>query len=112
MTEKATKQFRDPLEAARAQLDFGAIARDAPSARDVLFKAQTIVPLAPPRPWWRAGAAAAAVVALAVLALAPWIPQSAALTAVTMFRFSCKMVLLIRCKRQHCTLIGSESSSR
>jgi hypothetical protein len=67
--------IKDPLELARRELDFAAIAASAPSSKEILFKAQTMVPLSPPRPWKRIGATAAAVVLAAVLIAAPWVPQ-------------------------------------
>jgi len=80
MSDQAKQKVRDPLAAARAQLDFAAIARDAPSVRDIIFKSQTIVPLAPAKPWWRIGTTAAALLLLALLAAVPWIPRHAALS--------------------------------
>jgi hypothetical protein len=67
--------IKDPLELARRELDFAAIAASAPSSKEILFKAQTMLPLSPPRPWKRIGATAAAVVLAAVLIAAPWVPQ-------------------------------------
>lgn len=71
---------KDPLELARQELDFAAIAASAPSSKEILFKAQTMVPLSPPRPWKRIGATAAAVVLAAVLVAAPWVPQRSGMT--------------------------------
>jgi len=67
--------IKDPLELARRELDFAAIAASAPSSKEILFKAQTMVPLSLPRPWKRIGATAAAVLLAAVLIAAPWVPQ-------------------------------------
>lgn len=69
------RNIKDPLELARQELDFAAMAASAPSSKEILFKAQTMVPLSPPRPWKRIGATAAAVVLAAVLIAAPWVPQ-------------------------------------
>lgn len=70
---------KDPLELARRQLDFSAVATGAPGVKDILFKAQTMAPLSPARPWKRITATAAAVAAVFLLVLAPWLPQRSSL---------------------------------
>jgi hypothetical protein len=73
----------DPLELARQQLDFAAIAAGAPSSKEVLFKAQTMVPISAPRPW-RQTATVIAVLALIIgLAVVPWLPQRSSLALLT-----------------------------
>jgi len=73
---------RDPLAAARQQLDFEAMAKDAPSAKTILFKAQTIVPMVPARPWERFGKAGAVLAVALILVFAPLIPTTAQLALV------------------------------
>lgn len=70
---------KDPLELARRQLDFSAVATGAPSVKEVLFKAQTMAPISPARPWQRITATAAAAALLCLLVLAPWLPQRSCL---------------------------------
>jgi len=65
---------RDVLELARRQLDFAAIASDAPSSKEILFKAQTMVPISPFKAWRRIAAAAGAGAVLAALLFVPWLP--------------------------------------
>lgn len=81
MVPKGNPTYRnsDPLELARAQLDFAAMAAAAPSVREVLFKAQTMVPLSPTKPWWKAATVAGAAVLLAAALALPWIPVNATL---------------------------------
>jgi hypothetical protein len=79
MTPQAAYTGPDPLEWARKQLDFEATAKRGPTPREVLFKAQTIVPIARPHINSKPLTATAAVLlALAVL-LAPWLPERTAL---------------------------------
>ncbi|GEM_PF-2229481 len=70
---------KDPLELARRQLDFSAVATGAPSVKEVLFKAQTMAPISPARPWQRITATATAAGLLCLLVLAPWLPQRSCL---------------------------------
>ena len=49
MTPQITYSGPDPLAWARKQLDFEALSKSGPTTREVLFKAQTIVPFARPR---------------------------------------------------------------
>lgn len=65
---------KDILELARSQLDFAAIASDAPSSKEILFKAQTMVPIAPFKAWRRIASATGAALILAALLLTPWLP--------------------------------------
>jgi hypothetical protein len=71
---------KDILELARSQLDFAAIASDAPSTKEILFKAQTMVPISPFKAWRRIAAATGAVVLLAALLFAPWLPHNASVS--------------------------------
>jgi len=73
---------KDPLELARGQLDFAAIATQAPSSKDILFKAQTMVPMAPVRPWQRLAKTVGAAVAVGLLIFMPWLPQHASFSLV------------------------------
>lgn len=82
MTPSNSKPVPDLLQQARRHLDFGALAKSAPTAREVLYKAQTIVPLAPPKPWTRIAAGGTAVVAAAALVAAPWVPMKSSLVTV------------------------------
>jgi hypothetical protein len=72
----------DVLELARAQLDFSALNAGAPSVKQVLFKAQTIVPISAHPPLTRFAAPAALAVACCALLLLPWIPQRTVLSVV------------------------------
>ena len=69
----------DVVELARAQLDFSALNAAAPSVKQVLFKAQTIVPL-PTHPLRRIGKPAAVAAVLCAVLLLPWIPQRTVLS--------------------------------
>jgi hypothetical protein len=80
MTPQATYSGPDPLEWARRQLDFEALSKSGPTTREVLFKAQTIVPYARPRLTTRTTVKATAVGLLAALVFVPWIPQHAMLS--------------------------------
>lgn len=82
MLTPAPKPTVDPLEAARQQLDFEAIAQSAPSVKHVLFKAQTMAPIAPAKPWGKIGLAAACAVATLMLLFAPLVPHTAILALV------------------------------
>lgn len=73
---------KDPLAAARQHLDFEAMAKDAPSAKTILFKAQTIVPMVPVKPWERFGKAGAALAVALLLLFAPLVPSTAQLALV------------------------------
>jgi len=75
---------RDPLELARAQLDFAAMGAAAPSVREVLYKAQTMVPLAPTKPWWKLGATVGGALVLAAALLAPWVPATSKLALLSL----------------------------
>jgi hypothetical protein len=66
----------DPLAAARQHLAFEAMAKDAPSVKTILYKAQTIVPMAPVKPWERFGKAGTAMAIVLVLLFAPLIPTT------------------------------------
>lgn len=70
----------DPLDRARLSLDFEAMNATAPSVKQVLYKAQTMGPLAPvangPQMNWPA--TALAVIALAMLL--PWMPIDSSMT--------------------------------
>jgi hypothetical protein len=79
MTPQAAYTGPDPLEWARKQLDFEAVAKRGPTARDVLFKAQTIVPIARPKIQSKPLAATAAVMLALAALLAPWLPERTAL---------------------------------
>jgi hypothetical protein len=70
---------RDPLELARSQLDFAAIAAAAPASRDVLFKAQTMVPVAKTSPMGRTGKLMLGIAVALLLLLAPWLPVKSTL---------------------------------
>jgi hypothetical protein len=77
MTSQHHQPARDPLDAARTQLDFAALASSAPAVKEVLFKAQTMAPYAPPWPWRKATKGAAAAAAVAFMLFAPVIPHQA-----------------------------------
>ncbi|MCH7472933.1 hypothetical protein IIA79_08290 [bacterium] len=81
MNESSNQHMKDPLDAARARLDFAAIAAAAPSARDILFKAQTIVPTAPARPWWRVATSAGVALLILAAIFAPWMGRQTVLTS-------------------------------
>jgi hypothetical protein len=66
---------RDPLDSARTQLDFAALAAGAPAVKDILFKAQTMAPFAPPRLWKKLLKGAGAVTAGLLLLFAPVLPS-------------------------------------
>lgn len=70
----------DPLERARRALDFEALAKGAPPVKDILFKAQTMGPLAPVRGTWQPRPAAFAFAMCALLLLAPWLPLRTSFT--------------------------------
>jgi hypothetical protein len=70
----------DVMELARAQLDFSALNAGAPGVKDVLFKAQTIVPLAAHPPLTRFAKPAAAALACCALLLLPWVPRPTVLS--------------------------------
>lgn len=74
---------KDPLDLARSQMDFARMAQDAPSAKQILFKAQTIIPAAPSKPLWKKGAPVAGAALAAGLLFAPVIPESSSLDRVT-----------------------------
>ncbi|MCB1218864.1 hypothetical protein KDL44_15895 [bacterium] len=73
---------RDPLDLARSQMDFARMADDAPSVKEVLFKAQTIIPVAPAKPLWQKAAPVAGGVLAAGLLFVPVLPESASLDRV------------------------------
>lgn len=72
----------DPLAAARQHLDFEALAKGAPSSKTILFKAQTIVPMVPHKPWERIGKAGAGLAVALVLLFVPLIPTTTRLAMV------------------------------
>jgi len=76
----AANNSKDVLELARSQLDFAAIASAAPSSKEILFKAQTMVPISPVKAWRRIAAATAAVLVFAGLLAAPWLPRNASVS--------------------------------
>ncbi len=84
MTPQTSYSGPDALDWARQQLDFEAVSKHGPSARDVLFKAQTMVPLIRPKASPRASAVAAGAAVLAALLFCPWLPEQARLTTVYM----------------------------
>lgn len=73
---------KDFLEVARHQLDFAAIAAEAPSSKEILFKAQTMVPISPFKAWRRIAAATGGVLLAAVLLLAPWVPTHSSVSLI------------------------------
>lgn len=68
---------KNPMELARSQLDFAALATGAPAVKDVLLKAQTMVPMAPPKPWGKISIGVGSAIAAALLVFAPLVPQQA-----------------------------------
>lgn len=84
MTPQTTTNRLDALDWARQQLDFEAVSKAGPNAREVLFKAQTMVPLIRPKASPRTSAVAASAVFLALLLFCPWLPERARLTTVYM----------------------------
>ncbi|MDQ3024254.1 MAG: hypothetical protein M3R04_07735 [bacterium] len=70
----------DPLERARIALDFEAIAVSAPPVRDILFKAQTMGPVAPVHELWRPRPAGLALGFCLLMLLVPWLPQRSSFT--------------------------------
>jgi hypothetical protein len=70
----------DVVELARAQLDFSAMNSASPSSKDILFKAQTIVPMQPSIPWERYATVAGAVLLLCAGLALPWVPQRSLLS--------------------------------
>ncbi|MBN2082322.1 hypothetical protein JW859_08965 [bacterium] len=79
---ETVRHGKDPLELARRQLDFAAIATQAPSSKEILFKAQTMVPMAPVRPWQRLAKTVGIAVAAGLLIFMPWLPQRASFSLV------------------------------
>src|SRR5690606_33844543 len=69
------KHSMDPLELARQEHDFAAMAASAPSVRDVMFKAQTMAPLPQPKRWDRIAGGTGAALLAAALAFVPWLPS-------------------------------------
>ena len=73
------KNNRDPLDLARKHLDFAAMAAAAPSSKDILFKAQTMVPLSPTKPWWKVSKLTILSMVVIALAFVPWMPSKSSL---------------------------------
>lgn len=73
------KYSKDPLDLARGQMDFARMASDAPTSKQILFKAQTIIPAVPAKPVWQKAAPAAGAALAAGLLFVPVIPQGSSL---------------------------------
>ena len=82
MSINPTRPTVDPLAAARQQLDFEALAERAPSSKEILFKAQTIVPITPIRPWEKVAKGGSVLALAALLLFAPVVPRTASLALV------------------------------
>ena len=82
MSVNPTRPTVDPLDAARQQMNFEAIAEQAPASKDILFKAQTIIPISAPRPWDRLAKGTGILGVSALLLFAPIIPRSASVALV------------------------------
>ena len=80
MTQHPQHSGRDPLRLARTQLDYAAMSAAAPSVKQVLYKAQTMAPYAPPQFWKKAAKGAAVAAAAALLLFAPIIPNQVSYT--------------------------------
>ncbi len=70
---------KDPLDLARSQMDFARMAADAPSSKEILFKAQTIIPSTPSKPAWQKGAPLAGAALAAGLLFTPMLPDDSSL---------------------------------
>src|SRR5687767_13981252 len=70
----------DPLERARIALDFEALNHAAPPVKEILYKAQTMGPLALVREMWHPRPAALAFGFCLLMMLAPCPPQRSSLT--------------------------------
>src|SRR5690606_3513347 len=63
----------------RNQMDFARMAADAPTSKEILFKAQTIIPATPAKPLWKKAAPAAGAAVLAGMLFVPMLPDSSQL---------------------------------
>ena len=74
---------QDPLDLARSQMDFARMSADAPGVKEILFKAQTIIPVTPAKPLWQKGAPVAGAALTAGLLFVPLLPMSSSLELMT-----------------------------
>jgi hypothetical protein len=74
---------QDPLDLARNQMDFARMSADAPGVKEILFKAQTIIPTTPSTPTWQKAGPAAGAAVLAGALFIPMLPSGSSLDKVT-----------------------------
>lgn len=74
---------QDPLDLARNQMDFARMSADAPGVKEILFKAQTIIPATPTTPTWQKAAPVAGAAILAGSLFIPMLPSGSSLDKVT-----------------------------
>ena len=74
---------RDPLDLARQELDFAALASSAPAVKDIMYKAQTMAPLPSSQRLDKAAGAGIAALALAALVFLPWVPQKSVINVLS-----------------------------